>query len=162
MPQRRRGLTVIELVIILIVIVVAVVLLLRLRNREPAVVAPPPADTTVLATPAAGAGNALASRLVFLVPRDSTVATGDTILVRLRATSDAGTAVNAATVTLQVTAGDGSVIPASGVTDDRGEVEARWVVGPAAGTQTLRAAVQGAPTAVAEVSVQAAPATGAR
>ena len=160
MHARRRGLTVLELVIILVVIVVAVVLLLRLRGGESA---PPPLvtdSTGVLAPP--GAGNELTTRLAVVGPVDTTAVAGDTVTVRLRATTESGTAVARATIELEVTAGGGQLSAATVVTGDNGEVEARWVLGTAVGPQSVRATVQGNETAAATVTVNAvAPPAGA-
>lgn len=153
MHARRRGLTVLELLIILIVIVVAIVLLLRLRGGESA---PPPAaadSASVLAPP--GAGNELTTRLAVLAPLDTTAVAGDTVTIRLRATTESGTAVASATIELAVTAGGGRLSTPTAVTTDNGEVEARWMLGAAAGPQTVRATVQGNESAAATVTVNA-------
>lgn len=150
MHARRRGLTVIELVIILVVIVVAAVLLLRMRGRESAP-APVVADSAALAPP--GAGNPLTTRLAILAPRDSTARAGDTVTVRVRATTESGTAVTRATIGLAVTAGGGTLSAPSAVTADNGEVEARWALGREPGPQTVRAFVQGNEAAQATVTI---------
>lgn len=152
MHARRRGLTVLELLIIIVVIIVAAVLLLRMRGREsgPAAVA---ADSSKVLTPPAGAGNQLTTRLDFLAPLDSTARAGDTVTVRVRASTDAGTAVSNATIELAVTAGEGRLSTTSAVTRDDGEAEARWALGAQPGAQTVRASVQGNESATATLTV---------
>lgn len=144
-----------ELLIIIIVVVVAVVLLLRWRGSD----SPPPpaaADSAAVGATAiapAGAGNELTTRLAFLAPRDSVVRAGDTVTVRLQATTESGTAVARATIAVQVTEGGGQLSAASGVTGDNGEVEVRWMLGAAAGPQTVRATVDGSETATATLTL---------
>ncbi|MHB1224220.1 MAG: hypothetical protein ACYC2G_09295 [Gemmatimonadaceae bacterium] len=153
MHARRRGLTVLELVILLIVIVVVAVLLLRMRGGESA---PPPTavdSSGVLAPP--GAGNELTTRLAVVAPLDTTALAGDTVTVRLRATTETGTAVARATIQLAVTAGGGQLSATTAVTADNGEIEVRWVLGSEAGPQTVRATVQGNEAATATVTVSA-------
>lgn len=153
MHARRRGLTVIELLIVLIVIVVAIVLLLRMRGGESAPPAPAADSASVLAPP--GAGNELTTRLAVIAPLDTTAVAGDTVTVRLRATTESGTAVARATIELAVTAGGGQLSTTTAVTADNGEAEARWTLGAAAGPQTVRATVQGNESAAATITVNA-------
>ena len=61
----------------------------------------------------------------------------------LRVLSEDGRPVEAAQVGLVVATGGGSVNPGSAVTDANGEARGRWVFGPAAPEQTLKALVAG-------------------
>ncbi len=70
-------------------------------------------------------GQALASPVVVRVSRD-------------------GQALPGATVSWSVTAGGGSVNPASSTTDGSGLASTTWTLGPAVGANTLEAAVSGA------------------
>jgi hypothetical protein len=153
MRTSRRGLTVIELVLILLAIGVLAYFAFRYLGRDDAAATAPGLDSAAV-TPTAPAGP-LADRLELLAPLDSTAAPGDTVLVRVRATTVAGTGVANATVTFEVTAGGGSVVPASVATNDLGETEARWATG-AAGAQELRATVTGSPAATATVTLRGA------
>lgn len=159
MRTSRRGLTVIELVLILLVIGIVVFFLLRLRGRndasagaaldstaalarEPAIVAPAPL----------GAGGALASHLTLTPAPDSTASAGDTLTVRVRATTDAGAGVANAMVRFTADGG-GRVQPDSAATNDLGDVDVRWILGTAA-TQVLRASVPEGPAAPVQARVR--------
>ena len=140
MSPRRRGLTVLELLIIIIVVVVAATILIRMTrgsDNEDSDAIPP--DSALLAP--AGAGNALTSRLGFLTTFDSLATAGDTVEVRVRATTAAGTGVAQTTIRFDVAAGDGIVVPDSAVTNDVGEATTRWVLGRTAGEQLIQASV---------------------
>lgn len=144
MTSRRRGLTVLELLIIIILVVVAVVLLLRWRGGSDD--STPPAATEVsldsagALVPSAVAG---ATRLAFLAPVDSVATAGDTVTVRLRATAENGVAVTDATVRFAVAAGGGALSATSSVTGLDGETELRWILGTEAGSQVIRATIDG-------------------
>ena len=159
MRTSRRGLTVIELVLILLVIGVVIFFLMRLRGRDDAAAGAALDSTGALATepavtaPAAlGAGSALASRLALAQPVDSTASAGDTLTVRVRATTDAGDGVANAMVRFAAEGG-GRVQPDSVATNDLGEAEVRWILVGAA-PQLLRATVPGGPAAPLEARVR--------
>lgn len=165
MRLARRGLTVIELVLILVVIGLAIFFLLRMRGGDEAP-APGTADSAAVDTTGmppipAGAANPLAARLAVVAPRDSTAAAGDTLALRVRATTDTETTVARAIVRFEVTAGGGRVEPDSTTTDDLGEAEVRWILGDSAGPQTVRAAVTGSDAATTTVTVTATARAGA-
>lgn len=61
----------------------------------------------------------------------------------LRVTDKAGTALPDIPVSLVVSAGGGSVLPASGVSDAQGEYRAKWTVGPSLPVNQLVASVPG-------------------
>lgn len=140
MNRRRHGLTVLELLIIIILVVVAAVVLIRM-NRSPGTDAAPsaPADSALLAPP--GSGNALIGRLAFLTPFDSIATVGDTVEVRVRATTDAGTGVAQADIRFEVSSGGGQVTADSAVTNDQGEASVGWILGPTPGEQLIQASV---------------------
>lgn len=157
MHARRRGLTVLELLIIIIVLAVAVVVLTRVvRNRSTGSGAGLPPDSAILAPP--GSGNELTARLAFLAPLDSSARAGDTLEVRVRATTEGGTAVTQATVRFEVTDGGGHILPDSAITNDLGDADARWVLGTEAGEQVLRAGVNepGVPPITVSIHARAA------
>lgn len=159
MRTSRRGLTVIELVLILLVIGIVVFFLLRMRGRD-GETAGAAADTAgalanqpgIIAPAPLGAGGALARHLALTQGVDSVAGAGDTITVRVRATTDANAGVANALVRF-TTDGGGRVQPDSAVTDDLGEVEVRWTLGTAA-TQVLRATVPGGPAEPLETRVR--------
>ena len=62
----------------------------------------------------------------------------------VRATDRYNNAVPGVTVSWQVTAGGGSVLPASSVTDSLGQAQTVWTMGGAPGAQSVRAAAGGA------------------
>lgn len=147
MRMARRGLTVIGLVGILVAIGIALYFVIRFMGAD-AAPEPSPLDSAgPVVAPAApgvtpGGGSELASRLAVTAPLDSTAAAGDTIPLRIRATTETGTAVAQAVVRFAVTAGTGRVTADSAVTNDLGEAEVRWVLG-SAGPQTVRASLAG-------------------
>lgn len=162
MRMARRGLTVIGLVLILVAIGVAIWLLLRVMGREtppePAapvapVAAPPPGVTP-------GGGTELASRLAIVPPLDSIAAPGDTVALRVRATTETGTTVAQAVIRFAVTAGGGRVLADSAVTNDIGLAEVRWVLGSGTGEQTVQAALAGSDAVSTSATVTTTP-TGA-
>lgn len=61
----------------------------------------------------------------------------------LRVTDKTGTLMPGIPVSLVVSAGGGSVLPASGVTDAQGEYKAKWTVGPTLPVNQLVASVPG-------------------
>lgn len=162
MRLARRGLTVIGLVLILVVLGLGIFFLVRMMGREPAPGMPPMVADTGAAAVAPGATNPLADRLAVVEPRDSAAVAGDTIGLRVRATTAAGTAVARALIRFEVTAGGGSVMPDSATTDDLGEAQVRWALGGAAGPQTVRATVTGndAASATTTLLTTARPGTG--
>lgn len=141
----------IELVLILLAIALLAFFAFRYFGRDESPVTPGSEGVLTEAPPLTEPGDALADHLGVLSPRDSTAAAGDTVPVRVRATTATGTGVVNATVTFEVTAGGGTVIPASVATNDLGEAEARWVLGASAGRQELRAAVDGREAAAATI-----------
>lgn len=158
MTSRRRGLTVLELLIIIIVIVVGVVLLLRWRGAKDSPTAPvnvEAAGDSVASGTVPAAGSALTTDLAFLAPTDSVAATGDTVTVRLRATTAAGAAVAQATIHVSVASGGGRLLTESGVTDGSGEMEVRWMLGSEPGPQSLRATVEGNANPAATLTITA-------
>ena len=62
----------------------------------------------------------------------------------LRVTNANGTGVESAPVTLVVSDGGGAVDPASGKTDAKGEMKAKWTLGPSSNAQSLIANTPGA------------------
>jgi hypothetical protein len=62
----------------------------------------------------------------------------------LRVTDNTGTGVANAPVTLVVSDGGGSVDPASGKADAKGELKAKWTLGPSSSAQSLLANTPGA------------------
>ncbi len=61
----------------------------------------------------------------------------------LRVTDKTGASMTGIPVTLVVTEGGGTVTPASGMSDAKGEYTAKWTVGPTLSDNQLRAAVPG-------------------
>ena len=59
--------------------------------------------------------------------------------VRVQVVDSAGAPMAGETVSFEVTSGGGSVTPATAITDAGGVAAAQWLLGPAAGTNTLRA-----------------------
>jgi len=64
----------------------------------------------------------------------------------IRATSESGTGVSGAAITLVVQQGGGSVDSASIRTDANGEARVKWTLGPAATAQTVQASIPGVET----------------
>ena len=161
MRMDRRGLTVIGLVGILVAIGIAIYLVIRFMGAD-AAPEPSPLDSAgamvapvVPPTPGVtpGGGTALASRLAVTAPIDSAGTPGDTIPLRIRATTETGTAVAQAVIRFAVTAGQGRLVPDSAVTNDIGEAEVRWVLG-SAGPQTVRATLSGSDAVNATATVR--------
>ena len=162
MRTNRRGLTVIGLVLILVAVGLIVFLLLRLRGGgEPAPADPMPGTTAVVPDTGLATAGALAARLDLAVPVDTVAQPRDTIVVRVRAATVAGTAVAAAQVLFSVTGG-GTVEPQTATTGDAGEAEARWVLGGEPGAQTLRASLADGAAPPLTVTVHAGGAGDAR
>ncbi len=143
MRTTRRGLTVIELVLILLAIGLLAFLAFRYFGRDDSPAAPGSDGVLTEAPVLSEPGDALADQLRVIAPLDSTAAPGDTVPVRVRASTTTGTGVVNAMVEFAVEEGGGSVTPASVATNDLGEAEALWVLGTGAGRQELRAAVSG-------------------
>lgn len=151
MRTTRRGLTVIELVLILLAIALLTYFAFRYLGRDE-----PPATPATEGVPTEGPaftepGDALAEQLSVIAPLDTAAVAGDTVPVRVRATTATGTAIANATIEFEVVTGGGTVTPASIPTNDLGEAETRWVLGRAAGPQELRAAVAGRDAASATI-----------
>lgn len=157
--RSRRGLTVLGLVIILIVIVAAAVLLLRMRGGSGEQV-PAGAAVAAAADSTRPEGGLAAARLQILEPADSTTAAGDTVTVRVRASSVEGAPVAGAAIHFTVTAGGGQLATAVVVTGDDGVAVAHWALGAAPGAQSLSAAAEGsqAPPAVVTITTAGRPA----
>lgn len=149
MRTSRRGLTVIELVLILLAIGVLVFFAFRYLGRDEASDATTALDSAAVVEPAPA--GPLADRLELVTPIEPAAMTADTVTVRVRAATVAGTAVANATVTFEVLGGGGSVTPASVSTNDLGEAEARWTIGAERAAAELRASVTGSPTATTTV-----------
>lgn len=157
MRTSRRGLTVIELVLILLAIGILAYFAFRYLGRDEAPDATAALDSAAVVAPAPA--GALAQRLELVAPTDSAAMAADTVLVRVRAVSVAGTAVANAGVRFEVVGGNGSVTPDSAATSDLGEAETRWVVGTQRANAELRASVPGSPGATVSVRVTSDSAT---
>lgn len=153
MRTTRRGLTVIELVLILLALALLTYFAFRYFGRDESPAAPGSEGVLNEAPVLTEPGDALADLLSVIEPRDTSAVAGDTITVRVRATTTTGTAVANATVRFEVASGGGTVAPASIATNDLGEAEARWMLGRGTGPQELHAAVAGRDAAAATIHV---------
>lgn len=146
MTSRRRGLTVLELLIIIIVIAIAVVLLLRWRGGSDSPTPTVPADAaaeSIGSMAPSAVPSALTTDLFFLGPVDSVATAGDTVTVRLVATTESGNGVVGATVNLSVPSGGGQLSTSSAVSGANGEMEVRWILGAEPGPQVIGAMIDG-------------------
>jgi len=88
-------------------------------------------------------GPAKLSRVQWTPPNAATPGATDGDSVRVRVTNPAGLSVGNAKVAFAVTAGGGSVSPASAKTDPNGVAAVKWTMGPQKGVNSITATVLG-------------------
>lgn len=93
--------------------------------------------------------------------QEGTINTALSLPLAVRARGTDGSPITGVTVTWTVTSGNGSVTPATSITDAEGTATTVWTLGPIPGQQSVTATIEGGVTTIFTATASSAPMCGA-